>query len=970
MFAPPVLSSAVKCRPEDGTLPEELDFYQSYDWCLNAYLTVSDALTHLAEEVDKLVTVQNRWQIGEVATNIFLLSCGLLNCIDEYLLGATLRLPKRLAASPVGRAANRVVKTISNGPWSQRGLYRWREHWVSNLNDFLSLMVDPQVIDAKRLVGRGCKLTKLLESSLPADLQAKRLNPPSPFNHLDLTSTDVLRLGDCFVRRFPDRGQPILLVGLRTSGSYFAPLLRAFLEAKGYRTVAFLTINPTKGVAKWENKKLRQFATYRFGAVIIDDPPHTGGTLVKSMAIVCRAGFARDKVKFLAPTHPVNPRWFKTLPETGVITLPPAQWHKWELLNPETVKPRLVEYFRHQNLSCVCVTDSHRAQEFNASLQCSMSDERFSRLKRIFEVHLKTAQGETQTRYVLAKSVGWGWFSYRAFLIGHKLSGHVPRILGLRDGILYMEWIPQPAIAPGGNHQQIIDATASYVAARVRHLSLKSNAGTDLKRHNNGIRLLERALSRAYGRFPTDILMRSPLGARIRETRCPFPTLIDGKMHRGEWILGPKGPLKTDYEHHGMGKNALNVSDPAYDLADTILNLALSAEEEGQLIQQYINESGDVAVKQRLFINKLLAGLYALSEAQAQLSVSARGRDVQLEHHRRFMNAWNFLTVHSARHCGSLCHSRADLRWRPPLIALDVDGVLDRRLFGFPCTTAAGMKALSLLSRHEFSIVLNTARSAAEVKGYCKAYTLAGGVAEHGSYLWDAVHQRERVLISTEAQQQLIELKRNLMRIPGVFLDERHLYSIRAFTYQDRPQDLMHSLIGAVQIGDGALAPISTCIVNQLLADLRFDQLEFHHTLIDTAITVKGVDKGTGLTALRDWVLGPNAETMAVGDSEHDLAMFRAANRSFAPSNIGCQSQAQLFGCQITRYPFQQGLLDIVRKIIHPDNTHCQRCSDGGRSAHCSDDLILSALQAADQSWASNLLRAILIPSAVKGLFH
>ena len=219
-------------------------------------------------------------------------------------------------------------------------------------------------------------------------------------------------------------------------------------------------------------------------------------------------------------------------------------------------------------------------------------------------------------------------------------------------------------------------------------------------------------------------------------------------MHRSEWILGPQGPLKTDYEHHGMGRSALNVIDPAYDLADTILNLALSPEEERRLIRQYIAESGDAAVEQRLFMHKLLAGLWAMSRTQDQLFDSPRGGDAQRDYHRRFMNAWNFLTVQTARHCGSLCHPRTDLRWRAPLVVLDIDGVLDRRLFGFPCTTAAGIKALSLLSAHEFSVALNTARSAAEVKDYCNAYSLAGGVAEHGSYLWDAVRQREQVLIS------------------------------------------------------------------------------------------------------------------------------------------------------------------------------------------------------------------------------
>jgi hydroxymethylpyrimidine pyrophosphatase-like HAD family hydrolase len=75
--------------------------------------------------------------------------------------------------------------------------------------------------------------------------------------------------------------------------------------------------------------------------------------------------------------------------------------------------------------------------------------------------------------------------------------------------------------------------------------------------------------------------------------------------------------------------------------------------------------------------------------------------------------------------------------------------------------------------------------------------------------------------------------------------------------------------------------------VHRLLVDLRLDRLAFHHTSIDTHIVAKEVDKGTGLAALRDWVLAKDAETIAVGDGEPDLAMFRVAARSFAPANVG-----------------------------------------------------------------------------------
>ena len=106
--------------------------------------------------------------------------------------------------------------------------------------------------------------------------------------------------------------------------------------------------------------------------------------------------------------------------------------------------------------------------------------------------------------------------------------------------------------------------------------------------------------------------------------------------------------------------------------------------------------------------------------------------------------------------------------------------------------------------------------------------------------------------------------------------------------------------------------------MHELLEDLRLDQLAFRETAFDIAIVAKEVDKGTGLVALRDWVLAPDAETIAVGDDEPDLAMFRVATRSFAPSNIGYRAQARLLGCQIAPSPYQRGLLDIVFKSSTP----------------------------------------------------
>ena len=181
---------------------------------------------------------------------------------------------------------------------------------------------------------------------------------------------------------------------------------------------------PGKGAGRWERKELERFARQGYTAVILDDSPHTGGTIFTAFDIGRRAGFATDKLKPLG--------------DDMVVSLAPEEWHKRSLLTPTAAQDRLAEYFRAQGFVRTHVVDSPGVAELNERLREASSDDRGARLKRIFEVHLETARNQRDVRYVLAKSVGWGWMGYHAFLTGHRLSGFVPPILGLRDGILYM----------------------------------------------------------------------------------------------------------------------------------------------------------------------------------------------------------------------------------------------------------------------------------------------------------------------------------------------------------------------------------------------------------------------------------------------------------------------------------------------------------------------------------------------------
>ena len=131
------------------------------------------------------------------------------------------------------------------------------------------------------------------------------------------------------------------------------------------------------------------------------------------------------------------------------------QWHKPELMCEERAAAQLTEYLGECE-----VRASERAERCTALLRSSSSDARVPRLKRVYEVR---ARGETM--FVLAKSVGWGWLGYPAFIAAEKLADRVPHLLGLRDGILYTQYVPQ-----NGEAQPSVEDIADYVAARARLL--------------------------------------------------------------------------------------------------------------------------------------------------------------------------------------------------------------------------------------------------------------------------------------------------------------------------------------------------------------------------------------------------------------------------------------------------------------------------------------------------------------------
>jgi hydroxymethylpyrimidine pyrophosphatase-like HAD family hydrolase len=940
-------------------LESELQFYGKHQWTVNPCPTVREVFQRLREQLSMLQTTKEQWQRAEIANNIFLLSGAISNAVDDYLRGTSFELPVSARNLLLARAG------LSAAGWLQvawqrirlSAVRKWRKvEWEKAVVELFSVLLVPDSVHSAGIGHVLDSALNALERKMPRRLLGERIKIPSAFRGQDLTHFDVLELGRKFVAVFPDHQQPILLLGLRTSGSYFAPVLRAYLRNKGYLDVQSATIRTDKGIGYWEVAELKQHAARGAMVLILDDPPGTGGTIISAVELLLQSGFPTTRITALLPIHPSGRNW-REHPETlplariCIVSLYPEEWYKFQLLKTTSLQFRLDDYFRARGYrGAEVVASSSTANRFNCELDARSEQGRRTRLKRIYEVRLVNHAGKAETRYILAKSVGWGWLSYGAFLAAAALSEFIAPAIGLRNGIFYAEWLPQTNNNEMLYREHAIERAASYVAARVRSLPLGVDPLPELLasgQHKGFVRLSE-VLSKAYGWKVTSIMRRARLRNQLALARSPVPTLIDGKMRMEEWIRSSGFSLKTDFEHHGMGKNELNVADPAYDLAVTMLSLGLSEAEEGRLIDRYVDASGDANVRERLFLFKLLAGTTAVTDALSRFSSGTHS----IHHpdgYRDYLQACRFLIVQTARFCGRFCGSPQMPSLRSLLVVLDIDGVLDRRIFGFPSTTAAGIRAIRLLHSHNIAVALNTARSLAEVKEYCNAYGLTGGVAEYGSVVWDARRGIEKVLVGDQVLKQLVTLRSALRNLPGVFVNPDFDYSIQACTFEN-----------------GASAPIPRIIVEQLATSLGLDLLRIQQNSTDTVVVSRETDKGTGLRDLLEFIGASECQSVAIGDSESDLPMFAVAQRSFAPAQIWCASWARRLGCQIAPLPYQNGLLSIVRLLIHPDGKRCRCCACFKDWPAKGSSLFLDLLEVADGSRPLQLLQALRDPISLQ----
>jgi adenine/guanine phosphoribosyltransferase-like PRPP-binding protein len=840
----------------------------------------------------------------------FLLAAGSGQVIDDYRRrgGATLRMSARFLAatcSPAIRAAGGATRMASAAIDRSRAcLPRGRRleghrRALADLTAALAplamgadaLVTSRALFDVERVRPAWARTL----GGLPPGLRGQVLRLPACFRSFDQHPADVRTLARAFARRWPDRLCRVVVVGVRTSGSYLAPLCAAALGELGYSSVVMMTVRPDEPLLGGESASLREVARAGGMALLLDDPPVTGRSVAAVARRLRRAGLPPSAIVPLIARCEARPETLPALAAYPQVTLAGPDWRIVRALRAEAVEcavrgmlPVTTELTRLRPHA----SPAEAAGSLRGHLDAAYTADLFDH-----------ASGRVVSRELVAEGVGLGYFGRHAVAVGRALLGWVPMVYGFADGILVREATSPESTSdrvPPWADPTIAEHVAEYVLARHRALPSAVDGSVRVAGQCPAWEVAAGHLCAALGRpgMPLRIFLVDPILRRLLTVTEPM--IIDGRMYPDRWrrtrydLSGDRtGPLVKELFAEGAFNNReLFCYDPVFDVAGASVHTGC-ARFNARLREHYEARSGQPVPEERWLIYQIVHFL-AASEAD-RISPEAARRGCATAIQRYFASLY----------LGDVTPNPAG-----PFCALDLDGVLEISPLGFSMTTRAGAMALRALLRHGYQPLVATGRNLEDVRDRCENYRLAGGVAEYGALLYQHHTDAVTELVSGREVADLARLRDTLTRIPGVRVDPGHRLTLR--TYRE---------IGGSRRG---LAPSVT------KAAMRAAGVAGRVQLVpgdaQTDFVAGGVDKAIGLRHLLGALGGPPDPPLAfaVGDGPADAGMLAVAEGGFAPGNAAAELRRR--GVNRTRASYQAGLARAVGSLLGHPPGGCGTC--------------------------------------------
>jgi hydroxymethylpyrimidine pyrophosphatase-like HAD family hydrolase len=914
------------------------------------------------------------WREDDDLLDCFLLAAGLSQVLDDHLHRHPLSLgkaPKHLAAlSPViGPLAANAAKVANRAGFGLRAWLPREKRLVRRQGELAMLVADlaNQVVSRAQRVPRdradgpfplprglreAAERLLLPFEQFPLELRRTIARLPNCFRSFDQRPEDFARLVERFSARWPDRAQPLLVLGLRTSGSYLAPLVASYLAAEGYADVNAATIRPGFLLSGEEALTLTTIAQAGGLALVVDDPPRTGVQLADAISELCERGFARDSILPMLQLFGPSDSLPEIVRSHAGVYLPWDEWTVHELFGTDALERTLGELLLGRTISLtsgmeLCVGEV-RVED------TAVSAPRRGHGRVVFTARfVDHASGREAVESICAEGVGLGYFGRHALVIAEALRGSVPAVLGLRNGLLFRTWLPAETRVSGTRLSQNLDAVAGEIAQYVERRSRTLQIGEDVSLRIIGREpaweLVADMLGRAFGRAKPFV---RPLTRRVaqRLVRVEHASVTDGDTAPWNWFGEPgdtyRGLRKVNFDTRAFSNVGIASCDPILDLAGAAAGgeAVGVGELEKTLRHRYESLTGEMIGDERWLIYRLL---HHLTDYRALLQQVAADPDAGHDLFARLLAREQTMADIHQRYIAA--HYFADLASPEsgPLCAIDIDGVLETRWLAFPALAPAGALALRALNRHGYRVLLASGRSLSEVRSRCRAYRLAGGVAEYGSAIYDSQTEAARSLLTDDDQAGLGALRTALAELPTAYLDPAYRHSVRVHTLNAAGEraSLPPKVVAAALAGSGVGARVR--VIN---GDLQTDFVGVR------------ADKVRGVRALAA-ELGDTVEAggcplaFAVGDTVSDLPLLELARFAFAPAN----AEKQLHGrVPLMRRPYQSGLLQAVSRFLGHRPGHCRICAPS-RPASLDSRLLSVSLAALNGGDSGKVAQALAL---------
>lgn len=757
-------------------------------------------------------------------------------------------------------------------------------------------------------------------SNWPRRDQRGLLRPPSCFRSFDQHPRDVVALVRQFEDSFPDEDVPVLVVGVRTSGSYLAPLAAAELR-HSRRTVKLMSLRP--GVVPRRRDVACVGEVMRAGGLVllIDDPPVGGGALanvareleaagVPTDAVVVAVALAGDEADIAAP--------LRRYPRVAVA------WPDWDIharLSPSGAMAGLSTVVGGgQRVAAVHRVPGGRAKARGHS---------WSR----FDVELVDGSGATNVLTVVAEGAGLGFFGRHAVAVSRRMGDNVPRVWGFHDGVLFRSWVPTSTpVEP----EHLTTAVADHVAYRHQALAVAEDRSIRLGGQQPAWEVAATILARPLGRAAPAGRVAAIGGATRRLMRCPTPSVVDGRTDWARWLVTSDGRVvKLDFAEGAFGSLDLATYDPMHDLAGAAAGG--SDQLVAGLVERYEARTGESLSRERFL-------LHVLVHLWDRLRRNVLSAPVVAAQSGQAVNAYL-----ASRYLGDLAPPEEG-----PWCAIDLDGVLEHDGLGFPATTPSGALCIRALLAHGYQPLIVSGRALADVAERCRIFRLPGGVAEYGTALWH--DNRGHQLLGEQERHTVSLVTSRLAEAAGIEIDPAYRAVTRAWTVD----------------GGNRRGPIPDAFLEALLGPGAREELRVVHGQGQTDLVPVRHTKATGATALLDRLdrNGPVVRQctakrvdMAVGDTASDVPLFELAERAFAPANA--DGTVRRAGVCLLDQSYQLGLLAAVSQLLGHRAGGCSRCRPPRFGADSRRLLALLALgEGGRRSLPSGMARLVAVELA------